>query len=240
MRRTQLALASLAVIRNSRKCPKRNQIFNSLRTEASGTVSSCGHPRRLSGRLFPEGAMWKAVAKFPKSSSSRSKLTGRLLVVSRRVWVHRTVSLSLGFLNTHTHMHARVLFLLCGVNYSVSVLWSCPPQLRNVTVLSPAHVRDDQVHGTWHAASLFCNISCSSGEAPESVIYMPQKEVCIAARGGAYIKGDSFVNVLFIPSTHFQQRSNCRNTGKTFLLWHLCSFIPNIFTGGGVLFIKNW
>lgn len=70
MRRAQLALASLAVVRNSRKSPLEGiKSSTTLKTEASRTVTSYGHAQQLGERLNPEGAEQKAVATFPKSRS---------------------------------------------------------------------------------------------------------------------------------------------------------------------------
>lgn len=58
----------------------------------------------LSGHLFPEVGVWKAVARFLKSRNSRSKFRRWLLGVSSRVWAHKTVLFCLG-LKKQQHMH---------------------------------------------------------------------------------------------------------------------------------------
>lgn len=57
----------------------------------------------LSGHLFPEVGVWKAVARFLKSSNSTSKFTRWLLGLSSKVWAHKTVLFCLG-LKKQQHM----------------------------------------------------------------------------------------------------------------------------------------
>lgn len=119
-----------------------------------------------------------------------------------RVWAANiTVLFCLGFLNTHTYTHT--IFLLCKMNYFVSILWPWPPQCRNVTVHTKPS--DQLVSHTTKYTELGMKshyFAVVFMERTWEINLQPSKRSLVfRPRVGVHTIGDPFVNILFTPNT---------------------------------------
>lgn len=82
--------------------------LTTLKTEENRTVTFYGHTQKLSGSLFPEGAMRKAVIRFLKSSKSLSKFIRWPLVVAAGYEFTEQCGSVGAFKQTHIHIFPAV------------------------------------------------------------------------------------------------------------------------------------